>query len=195
MRAPSFIVAAVLALSLGSSPRGAISLGTEAEATVAVLLPLEEMVKVSEHVVVAQPVDRYSQWEELGGGKRIVTYTKLLIEEPVVGKPGKEIWVRTLGGKVDKIGQHVAGEAQLTLGETSLVFLAKTGGTFAVTGMAQGHYPLAEDSKDRLLKSSPDTGTLLKPKGGDRRSARDELLGETLAKAKAKIRAAKATQK
>ena len=198
MRASSFALAAVLgiaALTLGVSPTLAPRLGSEAEATTAVLMTLDEMVRVSEHVVVVEPVERVSQWETVGNSERIVTYTRVVIESPVVGQAQGEVWVRTLGGTVGKIGQHVAGEAQFTLHQKALVFLARPGEKFVVTGMAQGHFPIDESDAARTLKSSPDTGTLLRSKKSTGPSAREELVGETLARASQKIQAAKAAQK
>jgi hypothetical protein len=198
MRASSFILAAGLgvgALGLGVSPTLAPRIGSEAEATTAVLMTLDQMVRVSEHVVVAEPVERVSQWETIGESERIVTYTRLVIEAPVVGTGKQDVWVRTLGGSVGKIGQHVAGEAQFTLNQKALVFLARPSEKFVVTGMAQGHFPIDESDAARTLKSSPDTGTLLRSKKTSEPSAREQLVGETLARASEKIQAAKAAQK
>jgi hypothetical protein len=183
-------------LTLGvSSTTIAPRIGSEAEATTAVLMTLDEMVRVSEHVVVAEPVERVSQWETIGESERIVTYTRLSVESPIVGGANQDIWVRTLGGIVGKIGQHVAGEAQFTLHQKALVFLARPGDKFVVTGMAQGHFPIDDSGSARTLKSSPDTGTLLRSKKTSGPSAREELVGETLARASDKIQAAKAAQK
>lgn len=197
MKAASLLVATLLgaaALSLGARPDGSLGVGNQAQATVAVLMTLDEMVELSELVVVGQPVERYSRWEELGGSKRIVTYTKVVVDESVQGKADSEIWVRTLGGRVDKIGQAVAGEADLKLGETSLVFLARAGDDqIVVTGMAQGHFPLEVKDDELILRSSPDTGTLLKRKDG-KQSAREELLGTRLSAAKKLVKARKAAR-
>jgi hypothetical protein len=192
MRASVFAVSALVfgAAVFGvPSTRDGVSFGTDAHATTSVLISLDEMVALSEQVAVATPIERYSQWEELGGGRRIVTYTKLSVEETITGTERGEVWVRTLGGKVDKIGQHVAGEAQFTTGERTVVFLAKAGDATVVTGMAQGHFPLVEEQGKVRLKSSPDTGTLL-PRRGPTVSAREVLVGREIAEARQKILAA-----
>jgi len=169
--------------------------GAEAHATTSVMMTLDELVQASSVAVVAQPVERYSKWEVLGDSRRIVTYTRLVLEESMLSGPGTaDVWVRTLGGTVDKIGQHVAGEAQFTIGETALVFLAKPADTLVVVGMAQGHFPLVEAAEDRILVSSPDTGTLLRKKK-DVKAARDELVGATLSEARKKILKAKKAAK
>ena len=201
MRVSSFAFAACVtasALTLGVSPEGSPGIGSEAHATTAVLISLDEMLKSSDQVVVAQPLERFSQWEEIGQSRRIVTYTRLTIEELVVGSAKQDIWVRTLGGTSpsgDKIGQHVAGEAEFTIGEPSLVFLTRRADNFVVTAMAQGHYPVESSGGVRKLKSSPNTGTLLRSKKAQGRSAREDLVGETLERATQKIQAAKAASK
>ena len=71
------------------------------------------------------------------------------------------------------------------------LFAAK-GVNVVVVGMAQGHYPLVASADDRVLASSPDVGTLIPRKKTDPpRSARDELLGEKLSTARARIVKAK----
>ena len=155
------------------------------------LLTLEELVSLSDRIAVVVAEERSSRWEEAHGSRRIVTYTKLRVESSLRGskaKPGEteHVWVRTLGGIVDKVGQHVAGEAQFTLGERAVVFLKQDGERSVVTGMAQGHYPLAMKDGHEVLVSSPDTGALL-PKRGPRLSARERLLTRKLAEAQADI--------
>lgn len=167
----------------------------EAAATTSVTLTLEELVELSRSVAVVEPVERSSRWEEVGDSKRIVTYTKLVVHDVVTGERTEEVWVRTLGGKVGKIGQHVAGEAQLTIGERALVFLSKAGEVNVIAGMAQGHYPLVEKDGVIRLKSSPDTGNLVE-KRGPRESARSKLIGKKLSEASESIKnAAKALKK
>lgn len=186
------VLVGTVTLVTGFDDRGKPILGSEAHATVSVLMTMDELVGGSSLVVVGQPVERRSQWEELGGSKRIVTYTRILVEETMGGEGRPEsVWVRTLGGTVGDIGQHVAGEAQFTIGETAVMFLAKAGEALVVTGMAQGHFPLIVGGDDRVLTSSPDTGTLLKRKKDDTtRTARDELIGSTLANARKRVSSA-----
>ncbi len=161
----------------------------EAHAAVSILMSLDELCGHSARVVLAEPVERTSRWEELAGGRRIVTSTRLVVEETLAGEPESEVWVRTLGGRVDKIGQHVAGEATFTIGERSVVFLERAGEATVVTGMAQGHYRLAEKEGEVVLRPSPDAGTLL-PRRGPAVAAREILVGARLAKATDAIREA-----
>lgn len=163
-----------------------------AEAAVAIQLSLDELVASTSYVVVATGTEQRSQWEELGGSRRIVTYTRLSIERAVAGQPDREVWVRTLGGIVGKIGQQVSGDAQLTLGVPALLFLTRTGSAVVVSGMSQGHYPVIDKvekptaaaqgvqrSLVRHLVASPDAGAIL-PRPGPAISARELLVGSTL---------------
>ena len=151
-----------------------------AQASVSVLLSLDELVRASTSVVVGTAAEKKSQWEELAGGKRIVTYTKIKIDRTLAGSAGTEIWVRTLGGSVDKIGQAVSGEAQIATGSKSVLFLMKRGDVTMVTAMAQGHFPVIADDKGvSRLRLSPDAGTQLRTPGPTI-AARDQLVGQTI---------------
>ncbi len=182
-------VGGTLGLDLLSERAGDWAPTHEASATTAVNLTLEELVELSQTVAVVEAIERSSRWEEVGGSKRIVTYTKLVVHDTVTGTKQDEVWVRTLGGKVGKIGQHVAGEAQFTIGGRAVVFLAKSGDAITIAGMAQGHYPLEEKDGVVRLKSSPDTGRLV-DKRGPREPARAKLVGKTLGDATVSIQAA-----
>jgi hypothetical protein len=166
-----------------------------AEAAVSMSLSLDELVTSSSYVVVAKAVERQSVWEDLPGGRRIVTYTRLDVERTVVGEPGTSVWVRTLGGTVGTVGQWVSGEALIPPGSRTLLFLHKAGPTTVVTGMAQGHFPVvAGDAGAAKLAGSPDPGTLL-PRRGPTVSAREVLVGATLERAIATIEEVRRAQR
>ena len=133
-------------------------------------IALSELVKTSRHSVVAVPLEAFSRWEQIGKGRRIVTHTRLRVERLVSGAQASdgELWVRTLGGRVGKIGQLVEGEAILPIGQRALVFLAPSpDGVLHVTALAQGHYPLLADSAgvERLMPS-PRLSALVKGEPG-----------------------------
>ncbi|AUX43779.1 hypothetical protein SOCE26_052340 [Sorangium cellulosum] len=162
----------------------------EAQAAVSIQLSLDELVSAATYVVVATATEQRSQWEELGGAKRIVTYTRLSIERTVAGQPDGEVWVRTLGGVVGDVGQHVSGDAHLKLGAQAMLFLARARSAVVVAGMAQGHYPLVSSEEPRRvegaprvavrrLAASPDGGTVL-ARPGPAVSAREQLVGAPL---------------
>ena len=129
--------------------------------------------------MVGVPDSGFSRWEMVAGSKRIVTYTRVRVEETLAGTPsGAELLVRTMGGQVGKIGQVVHGEAVLRPGERSVLFVRPgEDGRLAISGMAQGHYPLRADEKGALrLAASPALARLVQPAG----SAVARLSGQTL---------------
>jgi hypothetical protein len=182
MNRRAFVLASLLAVpSLFALPPGA-------EAHTARLLTLEELVGFSTYVVVGTAGEHYSVWEDLPGGRRIVTYTRLTVERAVAGTPGTELWVRTLGGAVGQIGQAVPGEAQLHTGSRALLFLAQGSSAVVVTAMAQGHYPVVVDDKSTpRLAPSPETSLLI-PRPGPVVYARERLVGATVDEAAAMVK-------
>lgn len=119
-----------------------------ARATLARALPLAELLHLSRHTVVGTPLGGFSAWEEVGGRRRIVTYTTVRVDACIDGRPPLEgeFTVRTLGGTVGEIGQVVAGEARLDRGRPAALFVEDLSrDLFAVTAMAQGHFPLQPD--------------------------------------------------
>lgn len=118
---------------------------------------LSDLARRSRHALIGLALSTECRWEYVGAKKRIVTYTRVRVDEPLAGDTtDSEIWVRTLGGKVGKVGQIVHGEAMLLLGERSLLFLATSkDGVLEVTEMAQGHFPIRPDASgtERLAPS------------------------------------------
>jgi hypothetical protein len=115
-----------------------------------------------------------------------VTYTRVRVDRLLDGAPQAEVWVRTLGGEVDDIGQQVAGEAILRPAHSSLLFLrARPDGTDVVVGMDQGQYPLESRPENGAVRvRAPfETGHLVAKAGASataQRSARTALVGRTL---------------
>lgn len=161
-----------------------------ASAGVIIPTPLRELVETSQHVLVATPRTGDSTWEEIAGSRRIVTYTRLTVDEVLDGRDpaDSELMVRTLGGQVGRLGQVVHGEAELRREEVCVVFLKdRRDGTFRVTGLAQGHYPLVSDARGtRRLNTSPNLAEVL-DKHEDAKSAIAVLRGQPLDTARALI--------
>jgi hypothetical protein len=129
---------------LGLCPWGQASASTVSP------VPLNALVWKSEHILVGVPQKGESVWENTAGGSRIATYTRVAIVQPIDGRSTAEtsILVRTLGGRVGDVGQIVNGEAELERDRPAVFFLRRTGDSlFALTAMAQGHYPLTPDSQ------------------------------------------------
>jgi hypothetical protein len=152
-------------------------------------LSLAELSQASELILVATPLEASSHWETLGGHRRIVTDTRVRVEDVVARSipADGELVVRTLGGTVGDRAALVYGEAALFLNQTSVLFMVEREGVQRVTGMAQGHYPLFADADQALrLAQSPRAPELV----GEAEPAMHVLAGQELARARALIRAA-----
>jgi hypothetical protein len=154
-------------LALFSSVGVGLLTSAGADAAVARALGIRELVERSTRVVVATALDQACEWQVIGGSRRIVTLTRVRVEELVTGAAAEasELMVQTLGGKVGKVGQLVDGEAELVVGENSLVFTrAVLSGLSAVTGMAQGHYPIGVEARGKVLRPSRSLPALISGK-------------------------------
>jgi hypothetical protein len=151
---------------------------------------LKELVQQSQSVVVATPLGGTCSWERVGGSRRIVTYTRIRVDQLVRGEDpdSAEMVVRTLGGSVGKIGQLVEGQAELRAGQSTLLFtLALERDLYGVTALAQGEYRVVPEAAGRILRPS----RLLPKIIGRNDSALQRLTGKALADALQIVRAEK----
>jgi len=177
-----------LALAVASDiSHGSLS-PRSASATTVVELSVADLVSMSTLVLAGTPLESRSLWEDSAGGRgrRIVTYTRVRVDRMVDGDPKAEVWVRTLGGQVDDIGQHVDGEAVLVSQRPVLLFLrGLADGTHAVVGMAQGQYPIeaGPGGSEPKLMTPPGMGRLVARTGAFAKNelpARLALSGQSL---------------
>lgn len=172
-------------LGVGVTLGGVLLLPTEAFATTARKLSLEQLVSASFRISLVNPVEKHSTWETLAGRRAIVTYTRILIEEQWAEGSESEELVRTLGGRVGDIQQKAFGEASLRKGERCLVFLSKaSAGARQVIGMAQGHYRVEGQATGGKLFHSKQLPKLV----GRGPAAVEALHEKTVAEARAAIR-------
>jgi hypothetical protein len=184
---PAFLVAAAAILTIPDLDHRSVG-PRIAGASTALELTFAELVSGSTLVAAGTPQESTSVWEDSAGGRgqRIVTYTRLHIDRILDGTPQTETWVRTLGGRVGDIGQHVDGEAVLLPSRPGLFFLRSIdGGGHAVVGMSQGHYPLEADAGGGSFRLKPPQalGRLIAQLGAqatDHPPARIQLAGRTL---------------
>jgi hypothetical protein len=159
-----------------------------ADASTSIELSMSELVSGATLVVAGTPLESRSLWEGDASthGRRIVTYTRVRVDRLLDGTPRPEVWIRTLGGEVDDIGQQVAGEAVLRVAEPALLFLRdRSDGTHVVVGMSQGQYLL--DARPEIATTrvrAPREGSQLVPRvglvGAAPLTARGALMGHTL---------------
>jgi hypothetical protein len=164
---------------------GSASFVTEdARGSVSAAVVFEALVRDTTSVGVATPIEQHAVWE----GPRIVTYTRVHIESAVAGelKANADTWVVTLGGIVGDVGQAVDGEAVLSIGVPSLLFLrpdSGNAGVHIVTARAQGQFPitLGADKKSRLFTKSNSVGMILRhPSTAAQRLASEVIEGREI---------------
>lgn len=135
----AFFAASVAVAALAASDAGA---------SVSIQVTWDGLLRESTAAVIATPTDSESAWED----GRIYTYTHVHVDRAIAGEltTGGDVWVRTMGGVVGKVGQRVEGEAVLAPGHSSLLFLHSGGtapaGIFQVTARGQGQFPVVPSS-------------------------------------------------
>jgi hypothetical protein len=159
-----------------------------ASATLVRGMSLLELVSRSRHAVLGTPLDARCLYLSIGGRRKLVTETRLHVEGTLgLEPPGEtELAVRTLGGQLDGMGELIDGQAELRRGQLCVGFLERApDGACWVTGMAQGHYPLAQSDAGLILRASPRLPTIrdweqsaVKRLAGTRLSEAERLISE-----------------
>ncbi len=139
-----------------------VLVAADARASVSIAVTWEGLLRESTAAAVVVPEEAHALWEN----GRIYTYTRVRVDRSMAGEPGTELWVRTMGGVVGKIGQIVDGEPVLVPGQASLLFLHAGPGTYwEVTARGQGQFPVVADDKARpKLVRSTAAGAIFAPK-------------------------------
>ncbi len=150
------------ALALGAVVVGEVAAEHEARASIAITILFDELVRDSSAAAIVTPFEQRAVWE----GGRIITYTHVHTDRPVAGSLESDPWVRTMGGTIGKLGQLVDGEPVLTVGHQGLLFLQPVpeagSGIYAVTGRAQGQFPVVLGEKNvPTFRSSSAVGGLV----------------------------------
>jgi MYXO-CTERM domain-containing protein len=160
MRAFAF-AAAVAGATAGVSALAA----RDAQASVSIAVLFDDLVRDSSAAAIVTPMEQRSVWEN----GRIYTYTRAHVDRAVAGESlGEETWIRTSGGVVGKIGQIVEGEASLTPGRPTLLFVQRldpaSGGVYLVSARAQGQFPVVMGADKQLrVVHAYGTGVLMTP--------------------------------
>jgi len=141
---------------LGSTSLGAALLTAPARATLLRGLSLPALVQLSQRILVLEPFDAVCRYAEIGGRKSIVTDTRVVVHESWAAAGDAELTLRTLGGRLDSVGELVHGQPVLELGVRAVAFLTlgRDQKEWWVTGMAQGHFPLSGSAETSRLLSS-----------------------------------------
>ncbi|MEE8410033.1 MAG: hypothetical protein V3T05_10530 [Myxococcota bacterium] len=133
----------------------ALSAAAPANATTALRIDLDDLVRQSDAVVIGVAETRDSYWE----GSRIVTRVTVRVDDVWSGttRGAQRIDVITLGGVVGSIGQRVSGSVSLPVGRRVVLCLVHDGaGAHRVVGMAQGvTFVIDDGSADPRVQRAP----------------------------------------
>jgi hypothetical protein len=141
---------------LGTLAAGTVLYAGPARATLVRGLSLPVLVAQSERIVVLEPLAAVCKYDVIGGRRSIVTDTRVRVHESWSTTAEGELVLRTLGGRLDGVGELVHGQPVLELGVRAVAFLklGRDRREWWTTGMAQGHFPLTDASQaSRLLAS------------------------------------------
>jgi hypothetical protein len=125
-----------------------------ARASLVEALDLQTLVAESDQVVLARVLSQESHYDERG---QIVTDVAMQVEESVKGDvaAGAAVMVRRQGGTVGDIGMRVSGEPTFVVGETVVLFAARsTGGVLRPVGMSQGALRVFEKDGARWARAA-----------------------------------------
>lgn len=147
----------LLVACLGTSALSS-ALPRTTHATTLRALSVADLVQRSDRASVGVAVHTRSEWIELAGSRRIVTFTRFMQTQDLLGDESgeDELLMMTLGGKVGDLRQKVPGEATLTLGQEALLFATEAAddGSRRVVGMAQGKYGVERNDRGALVRAS-----------------------------------------
>ncbi|HYQ14579.1 MAG TPA: hypothetical protein VEQ58_02440 [Polyangiaceae bacterium] len=169
---------------------GALLTASSAHATLLRGLTLRALVARSQRIVVVEPLDAVCRHEVIGGRRSIVTDTRVLAHEYWAEGSELELTVRTLGGRLDGVGELVDGQPRLELRQRSVAFLTlgRNGQQWWTTGMAQGNFPLTGDGEASLLQASRELPSIVDLE----HSAVQRLVGQKLSVARELVHQARA---
>ncbi len=115
------------------------AISTVASASIVVHETLEEMARRAPLIVRGHVTRSLASWDD--GKRTIWTWTEIAVTDPIKGKPGAVVLIKSEGGEVEGIGQAVSGAATFREGEDCVVFLSPAPNeknTYMVAGMSAG---------------------------------------------------------
>lgn len=116
------------------------TLAGEARADSGRALDLDQLIDLSEEIVVAEVVDSTARWQ----GKLVVTDTVVRVDEAMKGSPPREVTVTQPGGTAvhPRLGAEVTTQAStftaFTRGESVVLFIGQRAGVRRLVGAQQG---------------------------------------------------------
>lgn len=141
-RSIAALLVALAGLSLATVP---------VAASVTEALDLAQLVRESDHVIVARATGTEARWDSR---RRIVTDVTVVVEQTLKGDASvdQRLVVRQLGGSIGELGMRVAGEPSIASGDRVLLFGRRMRGDhLRAVGMSQGVLPVrVDDGRDMV---------------------------------------------
>lgn len=145
----------------------AIAWATATTATTLVPMDVPALTRASDLVARVRVSSSHARWAT---PRRLVTVAECEVLEVLSGGPLRTLKVVTPGGELAEWGQHVAGSAELAVGEEAVLFLhrvARSTDVFEVTGMAQGKWTVKPElGPIVMVEPQPITASLVGPAVG-----------------------------
>ena len=136
-----------------------VFVASSAWATTQVAATLDSLTKGADAIVHGTVIESHAR--KTLDGMRIITDTRIAVEESHKGEVGAEVVVMQPGGVVGDVGQRVEGTARFSEGEEVVVFLEKRGTRFTMRGMAQGKFTVDRSGTKPLAVPNADHAGLL----------------------------------
>lgn len=118
-----------------------LAVPASASATVMVEVPIEDMARDADAIVLGQVVRSEVRLViDPARGALPHTFTTLRVSQWIGGSGGATVTIDELGGEVQGEGLAIAGTPQYGVGEEVLVFLERADGRLRTYAMAQGRF-------------------------------------------------------
>jgi hypothetical protein len=124
-------------------------------ATTVIPLSVENLTKISSHVVEGRAISSWTQWN--AAHTVIFTYTKFQVLRTLKGQAPAALVVRQLGGTLDGTTEKVAGVRHWQIGEQAVLFLRPgeiPDGSLEITGLIQGNFLIYRSATGENLVSN-----------------------------------------
>lgn len=143
--------------------------GLSAGASTFVAMTAEDLAAAADTVVQGRVIGVSAQWDE--DGRIVVSTSRILVTESVVGNASGVIEVQTPGGEVGDTYVEAAGFPRFEKGQEVILYLKAQNNSSAlrVVGHQQGHFEVVtRDDGVTLAVPQVDEGVALIARGGQR---------------------------
>jgi len=113
-------------------------------------LSFSELVFQADNIVVAEAIDKRSEWVNVGASRHIVTRITFRVYDTMKGLNRVLLPLEFLGGQVGDMRQEVSGVPEFAIGDRAVLFVSADRAASPLVGHMQGHFPInrAPDGTD-----------------------------------------------